>query len=122
VNACEKFCAYTKSSVFDLQTKLKCSVLLFDQVQDFFADVVEADGLGLGAVVKVVFDYLSNVGAEVFPSVALCGEIFGAGFGIEAATGFFCYVENDFAHYGKFAHGPSVGYEFCGSLGEEWAE
>ncbi len=90
---------------------------LLNQREDFFADVVEADGLGLGAVVEVVLDYFSNVGAEIFPSVALRGEIFGSGFGVVPACGFFCDVENDFAHYREFAHEASFRCEFCGSLG-----
>ena len=45
--------------------------MLFDQRENFFANVVEADGLRFGAVMKIVFDYFSYVGAEIFPSVAL---------------------------------------------------
>ena len=60
VNACEKSCVFAP---------------LLDQRENFFADVVEPDGLGLGAVVKILFDYFSDVGAEVFPGVALRREI-----------------------------------------------
>src|ERR1700733_781029 len=94
-----------KSFERDVFLTRRFAASLFDQRQNFFADVVQADRLWLGAVLEVVVDDFFHVGAEIFPSVALGGEILGGGFGVVAAAIFLCYVEHDFAHYVKFAHG-----------------
>ena len=95
---------------------------LLNEGENFFADVVEADRLRFWAVVEVALYDALYVDAEVFPGVALGGEIFGGGVGVVTAVGFFGDVENHFAHYGKFAHRASFRCEFCGSVGEVIAE
>ncbi len=70
--------------------------------ENFVANEVQTYGLWFRAIKEESFDGLSDVGAQLFPSVTLCENIFGQALGGIAPFSLFNHFKNKLADVNRF--------------------